>query len=151
MKKQLSICLFGLCFLFVCNSGCKDEKCKDEKCAKNEIKQKPAEQDGTIAKNSDQEISCKLTSAELQKRKETVLGSLKKQMIEKKELPNGYSFKFAGTDAVIDELTEFVKSERSCCNFFVFTLSFSGDGSEAWLSLTGPEGAKDMISDELGL
>jgi hypothetical protein len=151
MKKQLSICLFGLCFLFACSSECKDEKCKDEKCTKSDNAQKAPVQEGTIAKNSDQEISCKLTSAELQKRKETVLESLKKQILAKKELANGYSFKFQGTDAVIDELTEFVKSERSCCNFFVFTLSFSGDGTEAWLSLTGPEGAKDMISDELGL
>ncbi len=104
-----------------------------------------------VASNQTEEISCKLTTAELQKRKETVLTSLKRQILQKKEVPNGYAFKFSGTDAVVDELAEFVKSERSCCSFFVFTLSFSGDGSEAWLTLTGPEGAKEMISDELGL
>ena len=104
-----------------------------------------------IAKNNDEDISCKLTTPELQKRKETVLASLKAQILEKKEVPNGYSFKFKGTDAIVDELAEFVKSERSCCSFFVFTLSFSGDNSEAWLTLTGPEGAKEMISEELGL
>jgi hypothetical protein len=104
-----------------------------------------------IATNKDAEIGCKLTAPELQKRKEIVLASLKKQILEKKEVPNGYSFKFAGTDAMVDELAEFVKSERSCCSFFIFTLSFSGDGTEAWLTLTGPEGAKEMISDELGL
>ncbi len=118
---------------------------------KPNVAQKATGDEGTTAKNSDQEISYKLTSAELQKRKETVLESVKKQILEKKELTNGYSFKFAGTDAVIDELTEFVKSESSSCNFFVFTLSFSGDGTEAWLSLTGPERANEMISDELGL
>lgn len=108
-------------------------------------------EEGAIAKNQDNEVSCKLMPEELRKRKETVLASLKQKILGKKELANGYSFKFEGTDAVIDELTEFVKSERSCCNFFVFTLSFSGDGKEAWLSLTGPEGAKEMISSELGL
>lgn len=103
------------------------------------------------ASNSDTEVSCKLTSPELQKRKETVIASLKKQILQRKELPNGYAYKFAGTDEVVDELAEFVKSERSCCSFFIFGLSFSGNGSEAWLNLTGPEGAKEMINDEIGL
>jgi hypothetical protein len=103
------------------------------------------------AENSAQEISCKLTTEELQKRKETVLESLKKQILEKKELKDGYVFKFSGSDSTANELIEFVRSERSCCNFFVFTLSFSGDGKETWLSLTGPDGTKEMISDELGL
>ncbi len=145
MKKQLAFCCLGFCFFISCSDECKDEACK-----------KPASScvtvnTGTIAKNSGGEVSCKLTSEELLKRKETVLVSLKQKVLEKKELPNGYSFKFEGTDAVIDELAEFVKSERSCCNFFVFTLSFSGDGKEAWLSLTGPNGAKEMITSELGL
>jgi hypothetical protein len=103
------------------------------------------------ATNSDEELNCKLTSPELQKRKETVIAGLKRQILEKEELPNGYAYKFAGTDAVVDELAEFVKSERSCCSFFVFGLSFSGDGSEAWLNLTGPDGAKEMIAEEMGL
>lgn len=145
MKKQIAFCCLGLCFLISCSS-----ECKDEKCMKTE-KSSAVDQAGVIATNSSQDVSCKLTSEELRKRKETVLLSLKKKVLEKKELTNGYSFKFEGTDAVIDELAEFVKSERSCCGFFVFTLSFSGDGKEAWLTLTGAEGAKEMISDELGL
>lgn len=137
--------------LFVLQSCSDDKVCKDEKCIKPQTTQSKIKQESMIATNQDGEISCKLTTPELQKRKETVLASLKKQILEKKEVPNGYSFKFAGTDAIVDELAEFVKSERSCCSFFIFTLSFSGDGSEAWLTLTGPEGAKEMISDELGL
>lgn len=104
-----------------------------------------------VAAAADNQLVCKLTSQALRERKETVIASLKKQVLEKKELPNGYAFKFAGTDEIINELAEFVKSERSCCNFFTFDLSFSGDRKEAWLNLTGPEGAKEMISSELGL
>lgn len=73
MKKQFSICLFGLCFLFACNSECKDEKCKKEV-----TNQKVTGQEGVIAKNSEQDISCKLTTAELQKRKEAIIENLKK-------------------------------------------------------------------------
>jgi hypothetical protein len=103
------------------------------------------------AKNQSGELSCKLSSPQLIKRKETVLKSLKKQILETRELPDGYAFKFPGTDKVLDELNEFIKTERTCCDFFIFGLSVSGDQSEAWLELTGPEGAKDFISAELGL
>lgn len=103
------------------------------------------------AQNKSSELTCKLTTPELQERKETVLKSLREQIIEKKELENGYSFKFPGTDKVLDELTEFIKTERTCCDFFVFGLSISGDKREAWLELTGPEGAKYFIATELEL
>ncbi|MBL0342903.1 MAG: hypothetical protein IPP71_19730 [Bacteroidetes bacterium] len=103
------------------------------------------------AKSKSGEIACKLTSPELQARKATVLSSLKAQVIEKKELKNGYAFKFPGNDKIVDELTEFVKTERECCDFFTFNISISGDKSEAWLELTGAEGTKDFIVNELEL
>ena len=105
----------------------------------------------TKASNQSGELSCKLSSAKLIKRKETVLKSLKQQILETIELSDGYAFRFPGTDKVLDELTEFIKTERTCCDFFIFGLSISGDKSEAWLELTGPEGAKDFITGELGL
>lgn len=103
------------------------------------------------AKNKSKEMSCKLTSPELQKRKETVIAGLKKQIIQKKELKNGYAFQFSGSDNILDELTEFIKTERECCNFFTFTISISGDKTEAWLELTGEKGVKHFIMAELGL
>lgn len=75
----------------------------------------------------------------MRERKATVLASLKRQTVEKRELENGYAIKFPGTDSVLDELTEFIKTEREC------------DKGEAWLELTGPAGAKGFIATELGL
>ena len=103
------------------------------------------------AKSESVEVSCKLTTPELQKRKETVLASLKNQMLEKKKLKDGYAFKFNGSDKMVDELTEFIKTERSCCEFFTFNLSISGDKSEVWLELKGKDGVGDLIEKELGL
>ena len=103
------------------------------------------------AKNKTSEVSCRLTTPELRKRKETVIASLKQQILDKKELKDGYAFKFPGTDEVLDELTAFIKTERACCDFFTFGLSISGDKSEAWLELTGADGSKDFIKSELGL
>ncbi|HQS22873.1 MAG TPA: hypothetical protein PLJ41_00450 [Sediminibacterium sp.] len=96
-------------------------------------------------------LSCKLTSPEMQQRKATVIASLKKQVIEKKELTNGYSYKFKGTDSVVNELADFVKTERLCCDFFDFELKIAGDASTAWLTITGQKGAKDFIKTELEL
>ena len=107
--------------------------------------------DDCKAKSKSGQLACKLTTPELQKRKETVIASLKKQMIDRKELKDGYAFKFPGTDKVLDELTEFIKTERECCDFFIFNLSVSGDKSEAWLELTGAVGVKDFVTAELGL
>ncbi|SFE50638.1 hypothetical protein SAMN03003324_00713 [Pedobacter antarcticus] len=106
--------------------------------------------DDCTAKNKSDQMSCKLTSPELQKRKETVIASLKQQILEKKELQNGYAFKFKGTDEILDELTEFIKTERECCDFFTFAMSIGGDKKEAWLELTGANGVKEFITAELG-
>lgn len=127
--------------------------CSQSQPTKNTMnkQQKEVCSDECKAQNKTAQMSCKLTTPELQKRKETVIASLKKQIIEKKELKNGYAFKFLGSDELLDELTEFIKTERACCDFFTFALSVSGDKSEAWLELTGADGAKDFIISELGL
>ncbi len=103
------------------------------------------------AKNKSSELSCKLSTQELMERKMTVLASLKKQMLDRKELSNGYAFRFEGNDKMLDELMEFIKTERTCCDFFVFNLSISGDKSEIWMEMTGVKGAKDFITQELEL
>ena len=103
------------------------------------------------AKNNSTNLTCKLTSAEMQKRRTTVLESLRKQISDKKELSNGYAFKFSGTDEMLDELIEFIKTERECCDFFTFNLSIGGDKNEMWLELTGPKEAKEFIKTEMEL
>ncbi|MFL5766022.1 MAG: hypothetical protein ACJ77K_18905 [Bacteroidia bacterium] len=128
-------------FLVLLLQACNHDKCADESCVK-------AEGHKVIGDTSN--VSCKLTSADLQKRRETVLSLLKSKTIEERELPNGYSFRFDNTDEMIDTLTDFVKSERQCCDFFNFTINIKNDGT-LWFDLTGPQGAKEMIGSELGL
>lgn len=102
-----------------------------------------------VAENQNSEMACKLTTPELRERKETVIKSLKSQIIERSELKNGFAFRFPGNDKMVDELVEFIKTERSCCDFFTFNLSISGDQSEAWLEISGKKGAKEIILSEL--
>jgi len=96
-------------------------------------------------------LVCKLTSEEMQERKAMVLTLLQKNVLEKKELNNGYAFKFQGSDAMIDTLTSFIKTERQCCDFFTFNLSITNEKSFVWLQLSGPEGTKDFIKTEMEL
>ena len=96
-------------------------------------------------------IACKLTTPELQKRKETVIAHLKKLLITKRELENGFRYQFPGDDASLDTLTAFIKTERLCCDFFQYALSIGKESQSLQLTLTGPEGAKDFIISELGL
>ena len=107
--------------------------------------------DDCEAKNKKEELICKLTTPELRERKATVMASLKTQILATRELKNGFAYKFTGSDLMVDELATFVKTERECCEFFIFNLSISGDKSEAWLEITGPRGAQDFIKAELEL
>lgn len=94
-------------------------------------------------------VACKLTSPELRERKEKVIASLKVKVLDKQELKDGYKYKFEGSDQVIDELITFIKTERLCCDFFTFNFSIADD--IVWLSITGPEGAKEFIKMEMDL
>ncbi|MGL4630729.1 MAG: hypothetical protein ACRCVT_05925 [Leadbetterella sp.] len=96
-------------------------------------------------------VSCKLSSKELMERKANIIKNLKNQVIEKRELDNGYAYKFVGTDKMVDELIDFVKSERQCCDFFTFNLSIGGDKKEVWLEMIGSKDAKEFIKAEMDL
>jgi hypothetical protein len=52
---------------------------------------------------------------------------------------------------MIDELTEFAKSERQCCDFFTFNISINGDTNFVSLEITGPGEAKKFIKTEMEL
>lgn len=94
-------------------------------------------------------LSCTLTTPELQEHRKTVIAELKNLMLEKVETDHGYRYKFDGSDKTLDLLNNFIKTERLCCSFFVFTLTASGDAKSSWLELSGPEGTKDFIEHEI--
>jgi hypothetical protein len=80
-----------------------------------------------------------------------VIVSLKKQVVERQGLANGCSYKFEGSDSIMNELNEFIKTERQCCDFFDFCLTVKGNASSTILTIAGPDGTKAFITSELGL
>lgn len=99
--------------------------------------------------NEQAKLSCKLTTPELQRRKKIVIAELKSQVLEKIETDQGFKYKFEGSDKMLDQLNSFIKTERLCCDFFVFNLTASSNTKFAWLELSGPEGTKDFIKHEI--
>lgn len=126
-------CLILLCCLFACCGS----------FAQTAPKKTPAVMDK-------KPMTCKLTSPELQKRKATVIAAIRKLIKEKKELTNGYAYRFVGTDHNVDLLTDFIKTERQCCDFFNFSIDVNNDET-TWLKITGTKGVKGFITSELEL
>lgn len=145
--KKFYVSTFLLFACYSINAQCTGDCCKKEKLRDSStiISSSVKVESGSKQKA----IACKLTDPELQKRKENVIASLKEKVLEKMELENGYKYKFAGTDELLDEITAFIKSERACCDFFDF--SYTVSEKTLWLTITGPIGTKEFIKDKMGL
>jgi len=102
-----------------------------------------------LAENSHQQISCTLTAAGLRERKARLLDVVRQKILEKEELESGFAYRFESSGVILEQLLELIRAEKACCSFLVFTLSVSGPNDDLWLNLTGPEGVKDFITQEL--
>ena len=69
---------------------------------------------------------------------------------ERREVPDGYSFRVGNEHLTTDQLVEWVNLERQCCPFFGFKILWEPENGPVWLQLTGPQGVKDFILDEFG-
>lgn len=96
------------------------------------------------------QIACRLVGPEFAARKEQVAQDLFTGVEQTEELPDGFAFRFPASEPWPSRALEFIVSERECCPFFQFTLTFEPDGGPLWLRLNGPSGAKAFIEAELG-
>jgi len=99
-------------------------------------------------KTTNKNLACKLTTPALQQRKATVIAALKQQVRKRQPLDDGYSFTFKPTDEILDQLNDFIKTERLCCDFLTFRMTVHQDTIN--LDITGPEGAKEFLVEEIG-
>ena len=63
------------------------------------------------------------------------------------ELANGFALRFAAEPAVLSDVAEWLALERRCCPFLDFTLQVPAGGSFALLTITGPDGTKDVLRE----
>ncbi len=91
-------------------------------------------------------------SPELRKRHFEELGpALLKLTKSRRELPDGYELEFPADNKTYQLLTEWTFQERLCCPFFDIVLRLDREGGPLWLRLTGRQGTKEFIKEELGI
>jgi hypothetical protein len=66
------------------------------------------------------------------------------------EMSNGYRFRLPNDSETLRKAAEFIALERLCCPFFGFALEVEREGGAIWLSLSGREGVKPFILEEIG-
>lgn len=95
-------------------------------------------------------IACSLDRQESGKRQNfaaEVLG----RVLQVREMKDGYEFTFPGDGQSVYSMIEMVIAERECCPFLTFGVDFEAAGGPVRLRVTGPDGAKEFIQEELGL
>ena len=71
------------------------------------------------------------------------------QIEETRELPDGYEFRFADEPNLLQRLASFVSLEKLCCPFLNFAIEIEAERGPIWLRLTGREGVKEFIKEEV--
>ena len=97
-------------------------------------------------------LACNLGAMDVEQRERyrALLQLLSADSMEAQELENGYAFRHSSDAGVLVALAEYVSLERLCCPFFDFAIEVRRNGSEVWLKITGPKGAKTILEDALG-
>lgn len=90
-------------------------------------------------------IACSLTAPELQERRSTVLQKVRRDVIDTKELKDGYAYTFPSTSEWLGELAGLIELERQCCPFLQFRITVAANGGPLSLEMTGPEGTKEFL------
>ena len=85
-------------------------------------------------------------SPEQRKRHFDELGpQLRALVLDTRELPNGFDFKFPGDRPTFQLIAEWTSGEHSCCPFFDIDLHLDREGGATWIRLTGRAGVKEFI------
>jgi hypothetical protein len=117
------------------------------------LQNKAAEQSGNPTAKAETSFYCntKSLSKEEWAHKTLISGKMKIAQVERKELSNGYAFRFRPEAVSLMELADWVSSEARCCPFFDMSIEVEPDGGPLWLKLTGKEGVKQFIRMEFKL
>lgn len=102
----------------------------------------------TNAQHNDQPIICDLTAIPTEMREQHVLDAtdIFQKAEEIQELAQGYAFRFPNEAGMWSALASFVEYDRRCCPFYRFGLTAEANHGSLWLTMTGPEGTKDLLN-----
>ena len=98
-------------------------------------------------------LACDMSAltAEQRERQRALIGLLRADAKEVREIKGGYAFGHSPDRTVLLALAEFVANERLCCPFFEFRITVERDGGPIWLRITGEGEAKRVLEAEMGV
>lgn len=98
-------------------------------------------------------IACVLTALDptQRKRHQDLLREMRGARGEVRKLADGLAFIFPYRDSLFLKISEWITLERRCCPFIAFSLELKQEGGPIVLRLTGREGVKQFLREELGL
>lgn len=94
-------------------------------------------------------IVCLLPNHEQAKRREKIANDIFKGAEETREIRDGFSFRYPGTDEWISKISEFIMFETKCCPFFTFELLFASNIGPVHLHIRGSKDVKEFIKKGL--
>jgi hypothetical protein len=96
-------------------------------------------------------IACDMSTLSLEQREMHIVTS--RQLFSNvqaiQELSTGYEFRLKDESSSIVKAAEFISLEKLCCPFLNFVIEVKPEGGPVWLRLTGREGVKDFIREEV--
>ena len=97
-------------------------------------------------------VACDMTAIESGRREQHIATSREvfRAMTEIEELPDGYAFRLSSEPDILVKAAEFISLEKICCPFLSFVIEVKAEGGPVWLRLTGREGVKAFIREEVG-
>lgn len=104
-----------------------------------------------MADKNQSPLACDMTAIPAEQRPLHLAQSreLFSQVDETRELPDGYEFRFAAEQDLLKRLADFVSLEKLCCPFLSFGIEVEAENGPVWLRLTGREGVKAFIQEEV--
>jgi hypothetical protein len=94
-------------------------------------------------------IACTLTDAELARRKSQLLAGVLREAQSVEPLTDGYRWRFPTSPVILSRLASVIDAERQCCRFLTFNIHADANLGDVVLEVTGPEGAKAVLSEWL--
>jgi hypothetical protein len=73
---------------------------------------------------------------------------LRRAIQKREEVTGGFDFLLAGAAISLQQIAEWMSMERLCCPFLNFELAIRSGEADWHLTMTGPEGVKQLLSAE---
>lgn len=95
------------------------------------------------------EVACTLGKDRSEEREDEIRRELLPHYVQAEELDRGYTIIFEEVDETFEPAAKFIANELQCCSFAEYRLAVDPPYQQTRLTITGPEGTKELFQDGL--